>query len=74
MREGILIENVPSENFLMKIPNTTVLREFLVNKGNYYLQPTEKLTNKYLKKVLNGQKKAFKVLRFFSYFIIFLKV
>ena len=56
-----LMEDVPQENFLMKIPNTTVLREFLVNKGGYYLQPIEKLTNKYLKKVLNGKKKAFKV-------------
>lgn len=54
MNDPRLMQDVPNENFLMKIPNTTVLREFLVNKGGYYMQPIEKLTQKYLKKVLNG--------------------
>jgi hypothetical protein len=31
--------------FLAKIPNTKVLRDFLINSGGYYVPPLKDLTN-----------------------------
>ena len=36
-----------SSRFLAKIPNTKVLRDFLVNSGGYYVPPIKDLTNNF---------------------------
>ena len=36
---------MPTSRFLAKIPNTKVLRDFLVNSGGYYVPPLKDLTN-----------------------------
>ncbi len=38
-------QNIPEQRFLAKIPNTAVLREFLVNHGGYYCPPLKDMSN-----------------------------
>jgi len=35
------------QRFLAKIPNTKVLRDFLINSGGYYVPPIKDLTNEF---------------------------
>ena len=42
------------QRFLMKIPNTKVLREFLINKGAYYVPPIKDMTNAFCRVLLTN--------------------
>ena len=67
------VQMLPQQRFLAKIPNTKVLREFLINTGGYYAPPLRDLTNDFCKvqiadirfliffqKLLKGEKKLLK--------------
>ena len=43
------VQMLPQQRFLAKIPNTKVLREFLINTGGYYAPPLRDLTNDFCK-------------------------
>ncbi len=45
-------QNLNPQRFLAKIPNIRVLRDFLVNKGGYYVPPIRDLTNDFCRVTL----------------------
>ena len=49
------------KKFLSKIPNLRTLRDFLINKGKFYVPPQRDLTSKFCKEILSGEKKLLKL-------------
>ena len=47
--------------FMSKIPNASVMRDFFVNTGKFYVPPQRDLTSTFCKDVLAGKKKLMKL-------------
>ena len=49
------------KRFLAKIPNASVMRDFFINSGKYYVPPIRDLTSAFCRDILAGKKKLMKL-------------